>query len=104
MKYKKFIIPAIIIVGALFIFRNKVFARPKPIISDDNDFPLQKGSTGKSVIDLQEALINYDKSLLPRFGADGDFGSETEAAVVKVLGKKIVSSRAEIDKIKKMKK
>lgn len=104
-KYKKFIIPAVIVVGALLLFSNKIFARPKPvIIPDDSDFPLMKGSSGKSVIDLQQALIEYDKNILPKYGVDGDFGSETEAAVVKVLGKKTVNSRAEIDKIRRMRK
>lgn len=45
--------------------------------SGDN-FPLKKGSKGENVKQLQEALIEkYGKSILPKYGADGDFGSET---------------------------
>lgn len=62
-------------------------------------FPLRKGSKGSKVSELQQAIIARDKTLLPRFGVDGDFGSETEAAVLKLLGKKSVDSQAEIDSI-----
>ncbi|MFB6453804.1 peptidoglycan-binding protein [Chitinophaga sp. Hz27] len=47
-------------------------------------FPLKKGSKGALVKNLQQALISkYGKSILPKFGADGDFGSETIAALQK---------------------
>lgn len=47
-------------------------------------FPLKKGSKGNNVRLLQQALINkYGKSILPKYGADGDFGSETLAALKK---------------------
>jgi hypothetical protein len=49
-----------------------------------NDFPLKKGSRGPKVKTLQKALIGkYGKSIMPRYGADGDFGSETVAALKK---------------------
>jgi len=49
------------------------------------DFPLKKGSKGSNVRLLQEALIaKYGKSLLPKYGADGDFGTETVNALKKV--------------------
>lgn len=41
---------------------------------------LRKGSKGQAVKDLQNMLIKHGYSL-PRYGADGDFGSETDAAV-----------------------
>jgi hypothetical protein len=48
------------------------------------DFPLKKGSRGEKVRAVQEALIyRYGKTILPKYGADGDFGSELEAALVK---------------------
>lgn len=65
-------------------------------------FPLKRGSKGDKVKELQRALLFFDKNLLPRFGADGDFGSETEAAVLKVLNKRTVDSQAEIDRILNM--
>jgi hypothetical protein len=52
---------------------------PKPNRSNVSDgFPLRKGSRGALVKDLQKALISkYGESILPRYGADGDFGAET---------------------------
>lgn len=87
-------------IAALFIFRKKkppvVEAAPvtvnvntstatstpaKKVVRNDN-FPLQKGSLGTRVKQLQQALITkYGASILPKFGADGDFGSETESAL-----------------------
>ncbi|MBS1610430.1 MAG: hypothetical protein JSS70_17075 [Bacteroidetes bacterium] len=51
---------------------------------DKNAFPLKKGSKGSNVQLLQEALLaKYGKSILPKYGADGDFGSETVNALKK---------------------
>ncbi|RYY91017.1 MAG: hypothetical protein EOO15_00305 [Chitinophagaceae bacterium] len=60
--------------------------RPRPKRSasagGSDDFPLKKGSKGESVRMLQEALIKkYGAKVLPRYGADGDFGSELVAAL-----------------------
>lgn len=47
-------------------------------------FPLKKGSKGEKVRSLQQALIvKFGAAILPKYGADGDFGSETVAAVKK---------------------
>ncbi|MEI9909782.1 MAG: peptidoglycan-binding domain-containing protein [Bacteroidota bacterium] len=47
-------------------------------------FPLKKGSKGEPVRLLQQALIaKYGKTILPKYGADGDFGSETANALKK---------------------
>lgn len=58
----------------------------KPTVSLSNDdFPLKKGSKGDMVRKLQEALIvKYGKQTLPKYGADGDFGSETSKALTKL--------------------
>lgn len=69
-----------------------------PVSAKDN-FPLKKGSKGTRVAQVQSLLLKIDKNLLPKFGADSDFGSETEAAVLKVLGKKTVDSQADIDRL-----
>jgi peptidoglycan hydrolase-like protein with peptidoglycan-binding domain len=51
----------------------------------NDDFPLSKGSKGENVRRLQEALITkYGKQTLPKYGADGDFGSEMIAALKKL--------------------
>jgi hypothetical protein len=125
-KYKKFIIPAIILAGGLaFIFKDKLFKKKSLQNKYDggnegtgtgtgtgstggsgvsrNEFPLKKGSRGSKVKELQQAILQNNSSLLPKFGADSDFGSETEAAVVKLLGKKTVENQLEIDKIRNMK-
>jgi len=50
----------------------------------NDDFPLKKGSKGEMVRQMQQALIEkYGSSILPKYGADGDFGSETVAALKK---------------------
>jgi hypothetical protein len=45
-----------------------------------SNFPLKKGSSGNLVKQLQQALIAQGGKL-PKYGADGKFGSETEAAL-----------------------
>jgi peptidoglycan hydrolase-like protein with peptidoglycan-binding domain len=58
----------------------------KPIVTERiDDFPLKKGSKGENVRRLQEALIaKHGKQTLPKYGADGDFGSETVNALTKL--------------------
>src|SRR6266542_143680 len=52
--------------------------------TDLSAFPLKKGSKGNNVKLLQEALISkYGKSILPKYGSDGDFGTETANALKK---------------------
>jgi peptidoglycan hydrolase-like protein with peptidoglycan-binding domain len=49
------------------------------------DFPLKKGSNGDKVQQLQEVLIaKHGPSILPKYGADGDFGTETLNALKKL--------------------
>jgi peptidoglycan hydrolase-like protein with peptidoglycan-binding domain len=58
---------------------------PPPVDQRTDDFPLKKGSKGENVRKLQEALITkYGKSVLPKYGADGDFGSEMVSALKKL--------------------
>lgn len=46
----------------------------------DTDITLKKGDRGEAVMAMQEALVKAGWSF-PRYGCDGDFGSETEANV-----------------------
>lgn len=64
-----------------------------------DSFPLKKGSKGDNVRMVQQLLLKIDKTLLPKFGADGDFGSETESAVQKVLNKKTVDGQNDLNKL-----
>ncbi|MBL4863040.1 MAG: hypothetical protein JKY09_08505 [Crocinitomicaceae bacterium] len=51
--------------------------------SSSSGFPLKKGSRGTLVTNLQNALIKkYGASILPKYGADGGFGSETHNALI----------------------
>ena len=54
--------------------------------SEEKDaFPLKKGSKGEKVRLLQQGLINKNgSSILPRYGADGSFGSEVIVALKKL--------------------
>lgn len=62
---------------------NTSYSASQPAI-DKSSFPLKKGSKGDNVRLLQEALIaKYGKSILPKYGADGDFGTETANALKK---------------------
>lgn len=48
-------------------------------------FPLKRGSKGDKVRAMQEMLITkFGKQILPRYGADGDFGPEMSAALKKL--------------------
>lgn len=42
---------------------------------------LHRGDYGTAVTAMQEALLRWDAGCLPKYGADGDFGAETEKAV-----------------------
>ena len=58
---------------------------PIPKVVANDDFPLKKGSKGANVKLLQESLIaKYGKSIMPRYGADGGFGAELQAALKKL--------------------
>ena len=41
--------------------------------------------------------MTYDKNILPKFGADGDFGNETRNALSKIINKTQVDNQADID-------
>jgi hypothetical protein len=54
-------------------------------VKRNDDFPLTKGSKGENVRKLQEVLITkYGKQILPKYGADGDFGTELLTALKKL--------------------
>lgn len=52
-------------------------------ILDEMEDPmsLKPGDVGEAVRKLQSALLNWNAQALPRFGADGDYGGETETWV-----------------------
>jgi peptidoglycan hydrolase-like protein with peptidoglycan-binding domain len=42
---------------------------------------LSRGDHGSAVTAMQEALLKWNPTCLPKWGADGDFGGETEKAL-----------------------
>ena len=63
--------------------------------SMNDGFPMSLGSRGVLVKQLQQSLINqYGKSILPRFGADGIWGKETQNAL---MGKGLPTSITKLD-------
>lgn len=58
---------------------------PKPATANTTGiFPLKRGSKNAKVKALQQALITkFGNGILPKFGADGDFGTETATALKK---------------------
>lgn len=68
--------------------KSSTWSEPKP----KSDFPLKRGSKGTKVRDLQLALMaTYGKSILPKYGADGDFGSELAKGLKKLKYPTIIS-------------
>lgn len=113
-KGKKYILPiALGIVGIYYILK---YFKKTPSVMDVNGnvetsnggvggatpnspsgaFPLKKGLKGGLVQRLQLAL-GTDK--LPKFGADGDFGTETLNALKAATGKTQINNLEEIDAI-----
>ena len=54
----------------------KADAAPEPAAQG-----LSRGDHGSAVTAMQQLLLKWDAGCLPKWGADGDFGSETERAV-----------------------
>ena len=49
------------------------------------EFPIKRGSKGEKVRKVQQALLDkHGSEILPKYGADGDFGSEMAAALKKL--------------------
>ena len=48
---------------------------------DPVDDSLRRGDSGPEVAAMQQLLLKWDPNCLPEYGADGDFGKETEDAV-----------------------
>lgn len=52
-------------------------SKVRDMASDD----LYRGDNGEAVKEMQRLLITWKPGCLPKYGADGDFGAETEAAL-----------------------
>lgn len=107
-----------LVVGAYFVYsyfrpkKDALTPTPEPIptpgggtpsgaCSSTNDaLPLKKGSKGPRVKELQMALLKKNPSALPKFGADCDFGTETQTALKALYNRTTVDTQAQLDDIK----
>lgn len=64
-------------------------------------FPIRRTQKSDNVKKLQELLLLIDSKSIPD-GATGYFGSQTESALEKYLGKKKVENQADIDVLRKL--
>lgn len=77
---------------------------PRPRITGgysggSSGFPLSNGSSGNNVKLLQQALIKkYGNGILPKYGADGGWGTETQNALIS-KGLPTVISESDFNKI-----
>ncbi|CAK0767930.1 hypothetical protein CCP3SC1AL1_420020 [Gammaproteobacteria bacterium] len=105
-KYIKFAALGAIAIGGYLVIRNllgkssnvaTISTEPTlPTQITSQDFPIKKGSKGDKVKEIQQILVGIDANALPKYGVDGDFGSETESALFKYLNKKSVDKQDDI--------
>lgn len=105
-KYIKFAALGAIAIGGYLVIRNLLgksssatavsTAPTLPTQITAQDFPIKKGSKGDKVKEIQQILVGIDANALPKYGIDGDFGSETESALFKYLNKKSVDKQDDI--------
>ena len=74
---------------------------PKEMPTGNLDYKLilKKGSNGPEVRQLQTWLLMVDKTCLPKYGNDGDFGQETLSALQKFTGYSSITLNDAIDQI-----
>jgi hypothetical protein len=112
-KYMKLAALAAIAIGGYLVVRN-ILGKSKgsniesptpdaPSKINAQDFPIKKGSKGEKVRELQTILVGINPSSLPKYGVDGDFGSETESALFKYLNKKTVDSQDDMTTLRGLK-
>lgn len=68
----------------------------------DFKFPIRRGQKGENVRKLQQLILNVKSKALPKYGADGDFGSETANALLQLIGKESIDNQADLDRLKKV--
>jgi hypothetical protein len=57
------------------------------------------GNSGDNVKKLQQLILQYDKTLLPKFKDDGKFGTETSMALNKIIGKGFIQNQQDVTKL-----
>jgi len=61
--------------------------------------PIMFGYKGDNVKKLQQLILQYDKTLLPKFKDDSQFGTETSTALNKIIGKGFIQNQADVTKL-----
>lgn len=79
----------------LFIYRDQIFGKGGEMASNGSgdvnaSFPLKFGSNNQYVGNLQRYLLSRNPNCLPKYGADDDWGSETESCVMSVLAVNVI--------------
>lgn len=108
-KYFKILGLAAIAIGGYLVIRNILKSKGEqsapqatstlPESNSKGEYPIKKGSKGSGVKKVQDILLQIDANALPKYGADGDFGKETEAALFKYLKKLSVDSFIDIQSL-----
>ena len=108
-KYFKILGLAAIAIGGYLVIRNILKAKSSqstpqapstlPESNSQGEYPIKKGSKGSGVKKVQDILLQIDANSLPKYGADGDFGKETEAALFKYLKKLSVDNYGDIQSL-----
>lgn len=107
-KYVKYSLMAVPLLAGGYLLWKYLSKKDEPEIEETVDeitgiktstsvFPLKRGSKGAKVKELQLILLKADPNILPKFGADSDFGSETESALLKLFYKTSIASQKELD-------
>lgn len=105
---KKFWLPILLAgAGVYFIFRKRndadqpFDAGGQPVdgglgLVMSESYPVKRGSKGEMVRKIQQLILAINPKALPKYGADGDFGSETEQALQVILKKKSIDDASDM--------
>lgn len=85
------ILVVIVLIVVYYKNKNKDIKEYEPELP--TKFPLRKGSSGEEVIRLQQYILSKNPGLLPKYGADGIWGNETESAVFSIFGKNEITEQ-----------
>ncbi len=88
------------IAGGVYAPRGFYDGGGSPPTNGDDEMSLKKGhkpSPSNAVTKYQKGLIGWTSEALPEFGADGDFGNETEEWVKKYQKAADLDQSGEID-------
>lgn len=87
-KYWIIILVILVLITAIVIYyKNKEDEKGNNESELSIAFPLKRGSSGEEVRKIQEYILTKNPGLLPNYGADGQWGSETESAIISLFGK-----------------